>query len=45
MELVTVIQAFRLRTNQSPTLSAIVETAIGIYYDRLVEEGAIPDDL
>ena len=44
MELVNEIQEFRIRTNQPTTLAAIVETAIGIYYDRLVEEGAIPPE-
>jgi hypothetical protein len=44
MELVSAIQEFRQRTNQPTTLAAIVEDAIGHYYDRLVEEGAIPDD-
>ncbi|MFM2081165.1 MAG: hypothetical protein RLZZ124_569 [Cyanobacteriota bacterium] len=42
MELVTAIQEFRLRINQSPTLSAIVEDAIEVYHARLVQEGAIP---
>lgn len=44
MELVAEIQEFRQRTNQPITLASIVEDAIGVYYDRLVEEGAIPDD-
>ena len=43
MELVSEIQEFRIRTQQSPTLSAIVEDAIECYYARLVEEGAISD--
>jgi hypothetical protein len=43
LELVSEIQEFRLRTQQSPTLSAIVEDAIETYYARLVEEGAIND--
>ena len=41
MELVSEIQEFRQRTNQPITLASIVEDAIGIYHDRLVEEGAI----
>ena len=41
MELVSAIQEFRQRTNQPVTLAAIVEDAIGVYYDALVEEGAI----
>ena len=41
MQLVSDIQGFRLRTNQSATLAAIVEDAIEVYYARLVEEGAI----
>lgn len=44
MELVAAIQEFRQRTNQPITLASIVEDAIGVYYDRLVEEGAIPDE-
>jgi hypothetical protein len=40
MELVSEIQEFRQRTNQPTTLASIVEDAIGIYYDRLVNEGA-----
>lgn len=43
MELVSRIQEYRLHTQQSPTLAAIVEDAIEFYYDRLVEEGAIND--
>ena len=42
MELVSAIQEFRQRTNQPITLAAIVEDAIGVYYDTLVDEGAIP---
>ena len=41
MELVNAIQEFRQRTNQPTTLASIVEDAIGIYYDQLVEEGSI----
>ena len=44
MELVSAIQEFRQRTNQPTTLAAIVEDAIGVYYDRLVEEGAIDEN-
>jgi len=44
MELVSEIQEFRQRTNQPTTLAAIVEDAIGIYYDALVEEGAIKEE-
>lgn len=43
MELVSEIQQFRLRTQQSPTLAAIVEDAIECYYEHLVEEGIIND--
>jgi len=43
MELVSRIQEYRLHTQQSPTLAVIVEDAIRVYYDRLVEEGAIND--
>lgn len=41
MELVSEIQEFRERTNQTTTLSSIVEDAISVYHYRLVEEGAI----
>ena len=44
LELLSSIQEFRLRTNQSATLSSIVEDAIECYYARLVEEGAINAD-
>lgn len=44
MELVSAIQQFRQRTNQSTTLSSIVEDAIQCHYNRLVREGAITDD-
>jgi len=44
MDLVNAIQEFRQRTNQPGTLASIVEDAIGIYYDTLVEEGAISDE-
>jgi hypothetical protein len=44
MELVSAIQEFRRRTNQSLTLAAIVEDAIDLYYARLVEEGAINEN-
>ena len=44
MELVSAIQEFRVRTNQPTTLAAIVEDAIDIYYDALVEEGAIKEE-
>ena len=41
MELVSEIQEFRERTNQPTTLSSIVEDAISVYHDRLMQEGAI----
>lgn len=41
MELVSEIQEFRQRTNQPTTLASIVEDAICIYYERLMDEGAI----
>ena len=44
MELVAAIQEFRKRTNQPTTLASIVEDAIEVYYEDLVEEGAISDD-
>ena len=43
MELVSRIQEFRLRSQQSPTLAAVVEDAIKAYYDLLVERGHIND--
>ena len=44
MEMVTAIQKFRQSNNQSTTLSAIVEDAIEIYYEDLVESGEIQDE-
>lgn len=41
MELVSEIQEFRRRNNQTTNLAAIVEDAISIYYDRLEAEGAL----
>jgi len=41
MELVSGIQEFRQRTNQPITLAAIVEDAIRVYFDTLLDEGAI----
>ena len=41
MKLVSQIQHFRQRTNQSITLASIVEDAIQCYYNSLVKEGAI----
>jgi len=45
MELVSAIQEHRKRTNQSTTLSSIVEDAIEVYYEDLVESGEIQDEL
>lgn len=44
MELVAQIQECRKQSNQSTTLASIVEDAIGLYYDHLVEAGSISDD-
>ena len=44
MELVSAIQEHRKTTNQPFTLSAVVEDAIRCHYNRLVREGAIPDE-
>ena len=44
MELVTAIQEHRKSNNQPITLSAVVEDAIRCHYNRLVKEGAIPND-
>lgn len=41
MELVSAIQEHRQQSNQSTTLSAVVEDAIRCHYNRLVKEGAI----
>ena len=41
MEMVSEIQQFRQRSNQTTTLAAIVETAIQCHYNRLVQEGAL----
>ena len=45
MEMVSAIQKFRQSNNQSTTLSAIVEDAIEIYDEDLVESGEIQDEL
>ena len=44
MEMVSEIQKFRQRNNQSTTLSAIVEDALEVYYEDLVESGEIQDE-
>ena len=44
MEMVSAIQQFRASNNQSTTLSAIVEDALEVYYEDLVESGEIQDD-
>jgi hypothetical protein len=44
MKLVSEIQHHRQRTNQPITLASIVEDAIQCHYNRLVNEGALPDD-
>jgi uncharacterized glyoxalase superfamily protein PhnB len=44
MELVSAIQEHRKQTNQPITLAAVVEDAIRCHYNRLVKEGAIPND-
>lgn len=44
MELVAQIQECRKQSKQSTTLASIVEDAIGLYYDHLVEAGSISDD-
>ncbi|MEX0649846.1 MAG: hypothetical protein WD200_02510 [Candidatus Andersenbacteria bacterium] len=43
MKLVSEIQHFHQRNNQSITLAAIVEDAIECHYNRLVSEGAIKE--
>ena len=44
MEMVSAIQQFRKRNNQSTTLSSIVEDALEVYYEDLVESGEIQDE-
>ena len=44
MEMVSAIQQFRQSNNQSTTLSSIVEDAIEVYYEDLVESGEIQDE-
>ena len=44
MEMVTAIQQFRQRTNQPNTLSSIVEDALKVYYEDLVESGEIQEE-
>ena len=44
MEMVSAIQQVRQRNNQPTTLSTIVEDAIEIYYEDLVESGEIQDE-
>ena len=44
MAVVSEIQKFRQRNNQSTTLSAIVEDALEVYYEDLVESGEIQDE-
>ena len=43
MEMVAAIQQFRQSNNQSTTLSSIVEDALEVYYEDLVESGEIQD--
>ena len=45
MEMVSAIQQFRQSNNQSTNLSAIVEDALEVYYEDLVESGEIQDEL
>jgi hypothetical protein len=44
MAMVSAIQEHRKLSNQPTTLSAVVEDAIAFHYNRLVREGAIPDN-
>jgi len=44
MELVSAIQAARKINNQPITLAAVVEDSIKCHYNRLLKEGAIPND-
>ena len=43
MALVSEIQDYRRRTQQSPTLASIVEDAIVCFHAQLVDEGEISD--
>jgi hypothetical protein len=45
MEMVSAIQQFRQINNQPTTLSSIVEDAIEVYYEDLVESGEIQNEL
>ena len=45
MEMVSAIQQFRQINNQPTTLSSIVEDALEVYYEDLVESGEIQDEL
>ena len=45
MEMVSAIQQFRQSNDKSTTLSSIVEDAIEVYYEDLVESGEIQDEL
>ena len=44
MGMVSAIQEHRKETNQPITLSAVVEDAIRCHHNRLVKEGAIPNE-
>jgi hypothetical protein len=44
MEMVSVIQQYRQSNNQPTTLSSIVEDAIEVYYEDLVESGEIQEE-
>jgi hypothetical protein len=44
MEMVSAIQRFRQSNNQSTNLSAIIEDALEVYYENLVESGEIQDE-
>ena len=44
MEMVSAIQQFRQSNNQRTTLSSIVEDALEVYYEDLVESGEIQDE-
>lgn len=43
MSLVSEIQEYRKRNNQSFTLAAVVESAIRCHYQKLLRDGVIPD--
>lgn len=44
MELVSTIQDYRRKNNKPFTLAAVVEVAIEVYYEHLLEQGHIKEE-